>query len=163
MRIRTERLELVAPDREVWRALLEGDFGPAIEGYPTQGDIVMAGLVVEGHIPAGEWGPWQVTECETGHIVGGVGFKGAPSDDGVVEIGYGLAPSARGRGLAVEAVRALVVHAFDRGASGVLAECDLDNVASRRVLERAGFTLIEEAADVTWWRFAHAMGNFGAG
>jgi RimJ/RimL family protein N-acetyltransferase len=139
-------------DRDAWRDLLKGDIGPAIEGYPTEGDLVMAGLVVDGHIPAGEWGPWSILEHATGLLIGGVGFKGSPDDEGVVEIGYGLAPAARGRGFAAEAVEALVAHALRRGVGAVRAECDAANADSRRVLKRAGFTLMAEVEGVTWWR-----------
>ena len=151
VRITTERLDLVAPGPGTWRALLEGQVGPAIDGYPTEGDLVMASLVAEGHLAAGEWGPWQLIERETSLLVGGAGFKGAPDDEGTVEIGYGLAAAARGRGLATEAVAALVADALGRGAIAVRAECDAGNTPSRRVLERAGFALTEELADVSWW------------
>ena len=149
--VRTPRLRLVAPSSEVWRDLLNGVSGPAIEGYPTQGDIVMARLVVDGYLDAGEWGPWQVIDRATGEIVGGVGFKGAPDDEGDVEIGYGLAPTARGRGLATEAVAALIERARAHGVRAVRAEADAGNTASRHVLERSGFRLVEESAVVTRW------------
>lgn len=151
MRIRTQRLEITAADRETWMALLNGVVGPAVAGYPTVGDLVMARLVVDGHLDAGEWGPWQIEERTTGLLVGGVGFKGAPDDAGVVEIGYGLAPEARGRGLATEAVVGLLEHARDQGARVVRAEIDADNAPSRAVVERAGFTQTETRDDLTWW------------
>lgn len=70
--------------------------------------------------------------------VGGLGFKGQPVD-GRVEIGYGLAPSARGHGYAAEAVIALVALAGEHGVHLVLADTDLENVASQTTLDRAGF------------------------
>ena len=149
--ISTERLEILAPNVDTWRALLEGDAEAASEGYPTEGDLVMARLVVEGHLPAGEWGPWQIRERASGMLIGGAGFKGAPDGEGIVEIGYGLAPAGRGRGLATEAVRALVAHAFVRGAQAVRAEVETGHTASERVVTRAGFTAGESDADVTWW------------
>jgi len=151
VRLSTERLDLSAPGIDAWRALLAGEVEDASEGYPTDGDLVMARLVVEGHLAAGEWGPWQVRERETGLLIGGAGFKGAPDDDGVVEIGYGLAPAGRGRGLATEAVVALVAHAFARGAASVRAEVETGHTASERVVTRAGFTAGESDAAVTWW------------
>lgn len=131
--------------------MLEDRGGPAVEGYPTEGDLVMARLVVDGYLAPGEWGPWQVVERATGLLVGGVGFKGPPDDEGVVEVGYGLAAAARGRGLATEAVTALIEHARSRGARAVRAEVDLANGPSMRVLERAGFLRVDDSADVTWW------------
>lgn len=61
---------------------------------------------------------------------------------GVLELGYFLRPDAQGRGLAREAVGAMVGHAFmTRGVRRVFADTDPDNVASRRLLEALGFTL----------------------
>lgn len=151
MRLSTERLDLSAPGVDTWRALLEGEVEDASEGYPTEGDLVMARLVVEGHLPSGQWGPWQVRERASGMLIGGAGFKGAPDDDGIVEIGYGLTPAGRGRGLATEAVVALVAHAFSRGAASVRAEVETGHTASERVVTRAGFTAGESDAAVTWW------------
>src|SRR5688572_9674545 len=44
--------------------------------------------------------------------IGCGGFKGPPSMDGTVEIGYSVVTQHRRQGLAAEAVRALVDHAF---------------------------------------------------
>lgn len=169
MLLQTSRLDLVAPERAVWAALLRGDLPSAAPGYPTTGDLVMARLVVDGHLEAGEWGPWQVREQSTGLLIGGVGFKGAPSGEGIVEIGYGLVESARGRGLATEAVQALVAHAFARGVSAVIAETDADNSASAGVLRRCGFAETKRTDSAVWWRcdssqrgLATVIGNPGA-
>src|SRR6202034_4053041 len=56
-----------------------------------------------------------------------------------VEIGYGLAPSARGHDYAAEAVAGLLTVAVEHGLTKVIAETTLDNVASQRTLIRAGF------------------------
>ncbi|MDQ2738025.1 MAG: GNAT family N-acetyltransferase [Actinomycetota bacterium] len=76
-----------------------------------------------------------------------MGFKGQP-DDGTVEIGYGLAPSARGNGYAAEAARALVTLAREQGLSRIIADTDKDNTASQRTLEHAGFTKTGTNADL---------------
>jgi RimJ/RimL family protein N-acetyltransferase len=54
-------------------------------------------------------------------------------------VGYGLSPSARGHGYAAEALAALLTVAADHGLSRVVADTTVDNVASQRTLERAGF------------------------
>ena len=149
--ISTERLDLSAPGVDVWQALLEGEVESASEGYPTDGDLVMARLVVEGHLPAGEWGPWQIRERASGLLIGGAGFKGAPDEAGTVEIGYGLAPAAQGRGFATEAAIALVSHVLAHGARAVRAEVQTGHTASERVVTRAGFTAGESDGVVTWW------------
>jgi RimJ/RimL family protein N-acetyltransferase len=82
--------------------------------------------------------------------------------EGRAEIGYWVHPSARGNGVATEAVRLLVRHAFTPEADGglglrrlVLAHAD-GNDASRVVAERAGFqrfgteTRAERLGDGSW-------------
>jgi RimJ/RimL family protein N-acetyltransferase len=58
---------------------------------------------------------------------------------GVCELGIELVPDARGRGIGTEAVRLLGRHLLVNGYPRVQASTDVDNVAMRRALERAGF------------------------
>lgn len=53
-------------------------------------------------------------------------------------IGYGVRPSARGRGLASAALAQMLVVAAERGLPEVMLTCDVENPASRRVIEHAG-------------------------
>lgn len=73
-------------------------------------------------------------------VVGLCGYKRAPDKAGVVEIGFGIAPSCRRLGHATQAVGALV-EATARSPSirGLIAETAEGNVASQRVLTRNGF------------------------
>jgi RimJ/RimL family protein N-acetyltransferase len=86
-------------------------------------------------------------------VVGDAGTHGPPDENGDVEIGYGLAESARGRGLSSEFVPALAQHLLARPgvkrvvARGVLA----DNAPSRRALERAGFEVEREEDGLVWY------------
>jgi RimJ/RimL family protein N-acetyltransferase len=102
---------------------------------------------------SGGW-TWLVTDAE-GAIVGECGTK-TPPDAGTVEIGYGLAAPSRGKGLGTRAVRALTdwllaLPDVDR----VIAHVAQDNVASRRVLERLGFTVDRlEGSEVIYARDA---------
>lgn len=124
-------------------------------GYPTEGDVIMARWAIDAGLqptPARPWGPLQV-EVD-GIAVGGAGFKGAPDDAGTVEIGYGIVESRSGRGIATEAVRQLVSLALSSGAVRVIAETDVDNVASQRVLIRCGFRRFERPDfDTLWWEY----------
>ena len=66
-----------------------------------------------------------------------------------IELGYVLAPSAWGKGLGSEAVKALVDAVFSlTPANLILASSGIDNFASRRVLEKTGFALVESGVDV---------------
>ena len=74
-----------------------------------------------------------------GQVAGTGGFKGPPVS-GRVEIGYGVAERLRGRGIATAGVRGLLRVAFSHPElTEVYAETAVDNVASRRVVEHAGF------------------------
>ena len=153
----TSRLEMRPLTAAECRALLDGQAPRAVDGFPAEADLVIARLVVEGLLEPGEWGPRVVVERSSGLVVGSVGFKGSPAPAGsaagdvAAEIGFALAPSARGRGYATEAVTAVVSWARDQGLGRVVAECDADNLASRAVLERTGFTITERSARSLWW------------
>lgn len=88
-------------------------------------------------------------------VVGCISLKGAPVS-GEVEIGYGIAPSRRGRGHASAAV-ACILNALARAGLRVRAETSASNRASERVLERNGFSRCGERLDeveevLTVWR-----------
>lgn len=70
---------------------------------------------------------------------GGIGFFAPPDETGTVELSYGVAPEAEGRGYATEALRALLHHGLTDGrVVRALADTAHDNLASQRVLEKAG-------------------------
>ena len=78
--------------------------------------------------------------------VGTGGFFGPPDEAGVVEIGYAMAASFREQGLATEAVSGLLDWAFSHPeVKRVVAHTEPHLTASRRVLEKTGFTEEGEA------------------
>jgi RimJ/RimL family protein N-acetyltransferase len=56
-----------------------------------------------------------------------------------MELGYIVAPAARGRGVGTELLRALTDWAFAEGALRVYLVIAADNVGSQRVAERSGY------------------------
>lgn len=76
---------------------------------------------------------------ETGRSVGDLCFKGL-TPNGVVELGYGIKTEYEGQGYMTEAVMAMARWASEQnGVKNVEAEIEPDNIASQRVLEKAGF------------------------
>ena len=72
-------------------------------------------------------------------IVGSCGFKYPPAA-GCVEIGYGVSSSCRKQGAATAAVQALLDLAFaTEEVNQVLAQVNLDNAASSRVVQKLNF------------------------
>ena len=151
----TERLVLRVLTSDESRAIVDGrrEGRAWADDYPTEEDVVVAALAMEsGEEPQPPWCTYQVVERATEVVVGGAGFKGPPRA-GVIEVGYGLAASARGRGYATEAVRALVGLAHDHANKlSVEAETDPGNTASQRVLLRAGFTHMGMREGMRWFR-----------
>jgi len=104
------------------------------------------------------WGARLFVSGEPPELVGWGGFKGPPKD-GVVELGYEIAESRRGRGLATAAARAMVSEAFaDARVTTVIAHTLAERNASNRVLENVGFRYDREAHDdgELVWRFTRA-------
>ncbi len=85
------------------------------------------------------WGVWLIVHAHHQTLVGDAGFKGQPDSTGMIEIGYSTLPQYRRRGLAFEAVRALVAWAFRQpGVARITADCLPDNQPSIRILEKLG-------------------------
>ena len=64
-------------------------------------------------------------------------------EEGEVEVGYRLVRSAWGKGYATEGSRALIERGFTSlGVRRVVASTMVVNIASRRVLEKAGMRLV---------------------
>ena len=64
-------------------------------------------------------------------------------------VGYGVRPSARGRGLAAWALGNMLPVAHEHGLDRVLITCDDDNVASYRTIEKNGGVLESVRVDET--------------
>jgi RimJ/RimL family protein N-acetyltransferase len=135
--LRTRRLLLVPVTPADARAVVSGPGVAAAGGWPPVD-------TVEGFRAALDHGGalgWFVTL--DGVVVGDCGTHGEA--DGDLEIRYGIAPPCRGRGYATEVIGALVVWALRTpGVERVVARrVRVENVASRRALERCGFTVDE--------------------
>lgn len=87
------------------------------------------------------FGPQAVIEVETNRLMGFCGLNTEQVDQVMeVEIGYRLAPSYWGRGLASEAALATLRHGFETlQLASVIAIVQPENIASVRVLHKAGF------------------------
>jgi RimJ/RimL family protein N-acetyltransferase len=153
MDLETTRLFLHAIDESEARRICARAPGPKDKwaaDYPFAGDLAAVGGFLRAAEQYGEqrpFGYYQISRVDDGLAIGGVGFKGQPRGRSV-EVGYGLAPSARGHGYAAEALTALLTVAAHHGVATVLADTTDDNVASQRTLGSAGFTLVVAEADL---------------
>jgi RimJ/RimL family protein N-acetyltransferase len=90
------------------------------------------------------YGFWAAVEKSTGHFIGWFHFRpGKDAPPGEIELGYRLRKVAWGKGYATEGSRALIGKGFtELGVKRVVASTMVVNVASRRVMEKAGLEFV---------------------
>jgi RimJ/RimL family protein N-acetyltransferase len=171
--ITTGRLDLIPFTVVSARSMLDGTTDATLrwaDGFPREDDRDAAQMFLRA--PHDVFGSWFIlvrdqdgNDGETdrgdeadqdgggrGEVVGTIGFFGPPDADGVVMVGYGLVAAARQRGYATEALRAVVDHGFAQPAvTRIVADPDLDNVASHRVLEKSGFDRTHSTEQSHWY------------
>jgi RimJ/RimL family protein N-acetyltransferase len=101
----------------------------------------LARQIRSGFAPAS----WLIVEDD--EIVGLCSVTRPPAD-GVIDIGYGIAPSRQGRGIAGRAVGDIIAWARTAPqVEAVTAETSPTNAPSQRVLARNGFHVVGERLD----------------
>ncbi len=99
----------------------------------------------------GQWSGMIVHQSDA-IVIGSMGFKSPPDQNGTVEIGYDIIPDYQGYGYATEMALALVKWAFQQPPiNRVLAECLKTNTPSIRVLEKVGMIPTESTEDLLKW------------
>ena len=106
-------------------------------------DAATLRVVLHNQLPEmvarGLMAPYVIVDSASGQLLGGVNLHHFDPLRDTVEVGYWLLLEARGRGVATRCVRAAAEHAFTHGIYRIEAHVRIGNVASERVLERAGF------------------------
>lgn len=110
-------------------------------GGPSDQELIAATAQKERHWERYGFGLWLLRDRQTDEAVGWGGMQWtyiAELDE--VEVAWAIVPERWGRGLATELARASVAAAFGPlGLSEIVAFTLPHNVASRRVMEKAGF------------------------
>jgi len=96
---------------------------------------------------------WLVVVSAENVGVGLAGFKGVPDALGITEIGYGIAPPYQNSGYMSEAVKALIDWALQQSICKIVTATEVENPASRRLLEKLGARLVAEDERSTSWEF----------
>jgi len=97
---------------------------------------------------------WFLIEKKDGN---NVGFIGTHLFGGMLEIGYVLIPAERGHGYCTEAVKIMVDYLFmSKNTVRIQAATNVENKASQKVLENAGFQRegIERKGIFVWGKWA---------
>ena len=140
--VETNRLKIYAASREQMEAFIAAQSAEVLKAAYTE---MLNGCLT--HPDQWEWYAIWMIELKDGTHIGELCFKGI-SEEGAAEIGYGVAEEHQGRGYAAEAVSALVDWAFEQPEiMCVTAETEASNIASRKVLTRAGFVPTGETGE----------------
>jgi ribosomal-protein-alanine N-acetyltransferase len=168
--IRTPRLVLrdfVAGD---WPAVHRYASDPLVTRYmtfPPNATEAVTREVVEGMIAQQAEEPRSHYElgmmlAATGELVGTAGIRWESPNNREASMGYILRRDCWGKGYTTEAAQALLRLGFElMGAHRVFATCDIENLASARVLEKIGMTLEGTHRQDVWspaniaWRDSH--------
>lgn len=141
-----------AGDEEVarWTATIPFPFGEDdARDFLARGDRERA---------AGTGEHFAIERREEPGMVGCVGYM---VRENAVEIGYWVARPSWGRGIATESVQAVAAHLFGRdGVEKLTAEVMHGNLASARVLEKAGFVRVEETTGSVGRCAGHPVANY---
>jgi ribosomal-protein-alanine N-acetyltransferase len=98
------------------------------------------------------YGAWLFILRESDCVIGGGGFKGAPDANRTIEIGYDIYEEYRRKGYATEAVLALINWARKtNGDIRITADCEVNNIASMKVLKKVGMKEIKRDDQLIHW------------
>lgn len=99
----------------------------------------------------GQWFQFALGLLPDEGLIGDVGLKLRGEEPATADIGYTLAAAHQGRGLASEAVRAVIAMCFERfGVERVVATIDARNAASLALARRLEMTEVEVVETI--WR-----------
>ena len=119
------------------------------DGFPREDDLDGLGMLLRAGDDQSDatqaqlFGSMLIAERASRSAIGSIGFFGPPDEEGQVTIGYGLVEQYRGRGLGTEALAALIAYCRTRPeVRTILADTEVQNKVSQRVLEKCGFTFI---------------------
>ena len=157
-RVQTERLllERLRLEDETEVAILLRDPRVAktltADGLPPTEREVHDGLRAKiAHWERHGFGLWMVRDAASGEMVGRGGLQHTVVEGaGEIEVGWAIVPERWGQGLATELARAAVeVAAEPLHVPAIVAFTLPDNIASRRVMEKAGFTYERDVVHVS--------------
>ncbi|WP_123054369.1 GNAT family N-acetyltransferase [Clostridium sp. JN-1] len=165
MTIQTERLEIIPltfNQLKLWIEDIPGlekELGCSYKAEPMEGFFLG---IVKGQYEITQKDPnnylWHsfffLIRKEDRVAVGSADFKDIPNENGEVEIGYGLGKEFEHNGYMTEAVKAMCEWALKQNdVTSVIAETDLDGLASQKILGHCGFKKYKQEETI-WWKLS---------
>ena len=103
----------------------------------------------------GEWVQLAAVDRVSGELVGDCAVRVVTGQPATAELGVTLAPEHQGRGLAGEALAAVIGRLFaEHGMHRIYAETDDRNAGVHRLFERLGFRCEARLVEADWFKGA---------
>lgn len=155
--IETENLQLIPCDTEILKSAIAGNetlaqklkttVQPNWTGFGVGALQYSLERLSENHEESGWWTYFPIHK-QSNKLIGSGGYKGKPTIDGTVEVGYEISPDYRNRGLATEMTKGLIKNAFkDNRVKSIIAHTLGQKNPSTAVLQKCGFVKVEEIYD----------------
>lgn len=164
MILETMRLKIIPLTKEQFRLLLNGvskleeDMNLASSGKLLNADTqqAMEMLYKESLLHPHNYfwyTNWQIILKSENKAIGSMCFMKEPNCNGQVEIGYGINDDYRNNGYMTEAVICIYQWAFlQEDVSQIIAETEIDNYSSQKVLEKSGMIKHMHRDNSIWWK-----------
>jgi ribosomal-protein-alanine N-acetyltransferase len=162
----TERLILIPYTKNLCINILKGDYRDLevlnlTKGHSWPDEDVLDTLpriinnLNKVEYPTG-YESWMIIKKETYEIIGDLGFKGFNSEEGNIDLGYGIIKEERRKGYAEEAVSEIIKWAFsNKIVKQITANCLTENVNSINLLKKFNFIELRTEDDMIYWNLSN--------
>ena len=154
MTIETMNLRLIPCDIEILRSAIQGNeilakkINVTVQDNWTEFGVDALKYALDRLTESEEeknWWTYFPIHKQDDKLIGSGGYKGKPTTDGTVELGYEIAPDYRNRGLATEMTKGLIENAFrDERVKSIIAHTLGQDNPSTKVLQKCGFEKVKE-------------------
>jgi len=165
----TQRLQLIPLDQKHLELMLQN-----VEALEKSLNIIMMRPLItdrvrraigmkikkmqKADVPQQDWLTYWLVIIKAENVGAGLlGFKGFPDENCSTEIGYGIDPAYQGKGYMGEAIQALIDWAFTHPFCKVITATEVENPASKRLLERLGAELVSASDHSTSWEIRKVL------
>lgn len=157
MIIETKNLRLIPCDSEILKSAIQGNefisekLKVTVQDNWTAFGVGALQYSLDRLLESEEekyWWTYFPIHKQDNKLIGSGGYKGKPTIDGIVELGYEIAPPYRNRGLATEMTKGLIENAFmDERVKSITAHTLGQENPSTKVLQKCSFLKIGEVND----------------
>lgn len=157
MIIETARLKLIACDIEILKSAIQGNaflsekLNVTVQDAWSEFGTGALQYALDRLLESEDekyWWTYFIIHKQDNLLIGGGGYKGKPTAEGMVELGYEITSNYRNSGYATEMSRGLIAHAFTNNLVKLIIAYTLaEENASTKVLQKCGFKKVQEIND----------------